>query len=227
MANLKEFLKLKQYFKDVEFEAYFAKPDGSIRTVINEAISPDILPKSGAGIDQKTLAELFTRRDYKKLGHLDKFALDIANPLLPQKKTLDRFETTISKVREGMDLNPKNPENKNYYKDFMKNIIKKHHTGDYVEWEQIKRLARKQGLNALGPIAALLSIPFSADASEVLDPVGSESMDYDKSMEDPMSDEYKKRINRMGAGQGVLAPEPQRNPAHLIVTGKQIGRAHV
>ena len=33
MSNLKEFLKLQQKFTDVKFEAYFAKPDGSIKTV--------------------------------------------------------------------------------------------------------------------------------------------------------------------------------------------------
>ena len=33
MSNLKEFLKLKTEFSDVSFEAYFAKPDGSIKTI--------------------------------------------------------------------------------------------------------------------------------------------------------------------------------------------------
>jgi hypothetical protein len=33
MSNLKEFLKLQHKFTDVKFEAYFAKPDGSIKTV--------------------------------------------------------------------------------------------------------------------------------------------------------------------------------------------------
>ena len=33
MSNLKEFLKLQNKFKEVKFEAYFAKPDGSIKTV--------------------------------------------------------------------------------------------------------------------------------------------------------------------------------------------------
>jgi hypothetical protein len=33
MSNLKEFLKLKKEFPEVTFEAYFAKPDGSITTI--------------------------------------------------------------------------------------------------------------------------------------------------------------------------------------------------
>jgi len=33
MSNLKEFLKLKNEFPKIKFEAYFAKPDGSIKTV--------------------------------------------------------------------------------------------------------------------------------------------------------------------------------------------------
>lgn len=33
MSNLTEFLKLKTEFPNVKFEAYFAKPDGSIKTV--------------------------------------------------------------------------------------------------------------------------------------------------------------------------------------------------
>ena len=33
MSNLKEFLKLKTEFPEVTFEAYFAKPDGSIKTI--------------------------------------------------------------------------------------------------------------------------------------------------------------------------------------------------
>ena len=33
MSNLKEFLRLQTKFKDVKFEAYFAKPDGSIKTI--------------------------------------------------------------------------------------------------------------------------------------------------------------------------------------------------
>jgi hypothetical protein len=33
MANLKQFLKLQNEFKGVKFEAYFANPDGSIKTI--------------------------------------------------------------------------------------------------------------------------------------------------------------------------------------------------
>lgn len=33
MSNLKEFLKLKKEFPEIMFEAYFAKPDGSITTI--------------------------------------------------------------------------------------------------------------------------------------------------------------------------------------------------
>ena len=33
MSNLREFLRLKTEFKDVKFEAYFANPDGSIKTI--------------------------------------------------------------------------------------------------------------------------------------------------------------------------------------------------
>jgi FMN phosphatase YigB (HAD superfamily) len=33
MSNLKEFLRLKTEFEDVTFEAFFANPDGSIRTI--------------------------------------------------------------------------------------------------------------------------------------------------------------------------------------------------
>jgi hypothetical protein len=33
MSNLKEFLKLKSEFPHIKFEAYFAKPDGSIKTI--------------------------------------------------------------------------------------------------------------------------------------------------------------------------------------------------
>lgn len=33
MSNLREFLKLKTEFPEVTFEAYFAKPDGSIKTI--------------------------------------------------------------------------------------------------------------------------------------------------------------------------------------------------
>jgi hypothetical protein len=33
MSNLKEFLKLKNSFPKIKFEAYFAKPDGSIKTI--------------------------------------------------------------------------------------------------------------------------------------------------------------------------------------------------
>lgn len=33
MSNLKEFLRLQTKFPDVKFEAYFAKPDGSVKTI--------------------------------------------------------------------------------------------------------------------------------------------------------------------------------------------------
>lgn len=33
MSNLKEFLRLKSEFKNITFEAYFANPDGSIKTI--------------------------------------------------------------------------------------------------------------------------------------------------------------------------------------------------
>jgi glutaredoxin-related protein len=33
MTNLKEFLKMKQEFPQISFEAYFANPDGSVRTI--------------------------------------------------------------------------------------------------------------------------------------------------------------------------------------------------
>ncbi len=33
MSNLKEFLKLKNEFPNIKFEAYFANPDGSIKTI--------------------------------------------------------------------------------------------------------------------------------------------------------------------------------------------------
>ena len=46
MANLKAFLKLKQHFKDVTFEAYFAKPNGSIQTIKEEQ---EFVSKAGAG----------------------------------------------------------------------------------------------------------------------------------------------------------------------------------
>ena len=33
MSNLREFLKLKKEFPNVLFEAFFANPDGSVRTI--------------------------------------------------------------------------------------------------------------------------------------------------------------------------------------------------
>ena len=49
MANLKEFLRLKKDFTDVTFEAYFAKPDGSVERIggINE--EQEFVSKAGAG----------------------------------------------------------------------------------------------------------------------------------------------------------------------------------
>lgn len=49
MANLIEFLRLKKEFKNVEFEAYFAKPDGSVQRIrgVNEA--QEFVSKAGAG----------------------------------------------------------------------------------------------------------------------------------------------------------------------------------
>ena len=52
-ANLKQFLRLQKEFPDISFEAYFVDSSGNARKVkgINEAVDPDILPKSGAGQD--------------------------------------------------------------------------------------------------------------------------------------------------------------------------------
>jgi len=49
MANLKEFLRLRKDFTDVKFEAYFAKPDGSVERIggINE--EQEFVSKAGAG----------------------------------------------------------------------------------------------------------------------------------------------------------------------------------
>lgn len=52
-ANLKQFLRLSKEFPEISFEAYFVDGEGNARKVrgINEAVDPDILPKSGAGQD--------------------------------------------------------------------------------------------------------------------------------------------------------------------------------
>ncbi len=49
MANLKEFLRLKQDFKAVEFEAYFAKPDGSVTRIRDVNEEQEFVSKAGAG----------------------------------------------------------------------------------------------------------------------------------------------------------------------------------
>jgi hypothetical protein len=49
MANLKEFLRLKQDFKNVEFEAYFAKPDGSVQRIRDMNEEQEFVSKAGAG----------------------------------------------------------------------------------------------------------------------------------------------------------------------------------
>ena len=36
LPNLKEFLNLQRLFKDIKFEAFFAKKDGSVRTIKEE-----------------------------------------------------------------------------------------------------------------------------------------------------------------------------------------------
>lgn len=46
MANLKEFLKLKQHFPEITFEAYFAMPNGTVRTIKEEQ---EFVSKAGAG----------------------------------------------------------------------------------------------------------------------------------------------------------------------------------
>ncbi len=51
MANLKQFLRLKKEFPEIDFEAYFVDASGAAKRVrgMNESVDPDILPKSGAG----------------------------------------------------------------------------------------------------------------------------------------------------------------------------------
>jgi hypothetical protein len=49
MTNLKEFLRLKQDFKNVEFEAYFAKPDGSVQRIRGMNEEQEFVSKAGAG----------------------------------------------------------------------------------------------------------------------------------------------------------------------------------
>ena len=49
MANLKEFLRLKQEFKHVDFEAYFAKPDGSVSRIRGMNEEQEFVSKAGAG----------------------------------------------------------------------------------------------------------------------------------------------------------------------------------
>jgi hypothetical protein len=46
MANLKEFLKLKRHFPEVTFEAYFAMPNGTVKTIKEEQ---EFVSKAGAG----------------------------------------------------------------------------------------------------------------------------------------------------------------------------------
>ncbi len=46
MANLREFLKLKQHFPDITFEAYFAMPNGTVKTIKEEQ---EFVSKAGAG----------------------------------------------------------------------------------------------------------------------------------------------------------------------------------
>lgn len=49
VANLKEFLRLKKDFKNVSFEAYFAKPDGSIQRFQGLGEQQEFVSKAGAG----------------------------------------------------------------------------------------------------------------------------------------------------------------------------------
>jgi hypothetical protein len=49
MTNLKEFLKLKSVFKDIDFEAYFAKPDGSVSKIRGMNEQQEFVSKAGAG----------------------------------------------------------------------------------------------------------------------------------------------------------------------------------
>jgi hypothetical protein len=46
MANLKEFLKLKQHFPKITFEAYFAMSNGTVKTIKEEQ---EFVSKAGAG----------------------------------------------------------------------------------------------------------------------------------------------------------------------------------
>ena len=72
IANLRAFLRLKSEFPKVDFEAYFANQDGTVRKVsLNEEVKPDILPKSGAGAwGTDTLVKSYMRdtpgQKYKK-----------------------------------------------------------------------------------------------------------------------------------------------------------------
>ena len=49
VANLKEFLRLKNEFKDIKFEAYFAKPDGTVERFQTLKEEQEFVSKAGAG----------------------------------------------------------------------------------------------------------------------------------------------------------------------------------
>lgn len=49
MTNLKEFLRLKSEFKHVDFEAYLAKPDGSVSKIHGVKEEQEFVSKAGAG----------------------------------------------------------------------------------------------------------------------------------------------------------------------------------
>lgn len=49
MENLKEFMRLKKEFKNVEFEAYHAKSDGSVQRIRDMNEEQEFVSKAGAG----------------------------------------------------------------------------------------------------------------------------------------------------------------------------------